>query len=126
MKLPRAISTVLASIALAGCMETTAPGEVIRDWGPSEIFASPGRSLEVSLGQELRLTIRTIGPGNYASPPEMAGTSLTFIDSRFADVQVPAGPTQVYRFLASARGTTIVRFHNTYSDLVVADTVRVN
>jgi hypothetical protein len=122
--LPRLVGIAMAVLLIPGCSNTGIV-DVLDGNGLAEAFATPGRSLQVRMGQELRLTIRTIGGGQYATPPEMEGTALTFIGARLADVQVPAGPTQVFSFVGLSRGTTIVRFHGTESAVVVTDTVLV-
>ena len=93
--------------------------------GPLEAFGSPPATLTISVGQELRITMRTIGPGEYVSPPTITGSAIEFLGLVLADVQVPAGVTQVFRFRGVASGDVIIRFRNTDNRPDVSDTVRV-
>ena len=56
--------------------------------------------------------MRTVGPGEYATPPELTGSAIEFVGMSPA-APVPAGVTQIFRFKGVALGQTIVRFHNT-------------
>ncbi|MEA3246556.1 MAG: hypothetical protein U9Q74_10415, partial [Gemmatimonadota bacterium] len=78
-----------------------------------------------SVGQELKLTLSTIGPGEYASPPLIVGTSVEFIDAAVVPPFTPGGPTQLFRFKAVRSGQAVIRFTHTERSPVVEDTVRV-
>lgn len=121
MMRPRLAAVTCTALLLGSC----SGGGIVDDLvgRPTDEFASPGRSILIGAGGELRLTIRNVGPGEYSSPPEMQGGALRFLDVSDATVQVPAGPTQVFRFVGATRGTTVVRFHSTGSASMVADTV---
>jgi hypothetical protein len=90
---------------------------------PLEVFGSPSSTLSIDVGQEVLITMRTVGPGEYASPPVVTGTAVTFLDVSLADAQVPAGETQVFRFKGVSRGQAVVVFHNTGTHADVSDTV---
>ena len=47
--------------------------------GPLEAFGSPPATLTISVGQELRITMRTIGPGEYVSPPTITDSAIEFL-----------------------------------------------
>jgi hypothetical protein len=83
----------------------------------------PSRTFDVGLGQEVALTLQTVGPGAYASPPVISGAAVEFLDVALVMPSVPAGPTQRFRFMASARGQAIVQFRQTVSGLIVEDTI---
>ena len=79
--------------------------------------------LTVALGADVRITLQTIGPGEYAAPPTISAPFIRFESVSLKSPYVPAGPTQEFRFRAEARGRAIVTFTNTYSGRTVDDTV---
>lgn len=90
-----------------------------------ELAGVPSRQISASVGQELRIRLQTIGPGEYASPPTIEGTAVIFLDASLVSPHVPAGPTQVFRFKAVAPGRAIIAFHHTGQNPTVSDTVLV-
>jgi len=92
----------------------------------------PSRTLSLTLGQTLELTLQTIGPGEYASPPTVSSTSVRFVDVTLVTPAVPAGVTQRFRFRAETPGRAIIMFQHSgqASDpgtgLTVHDTVEVH
>lgn len=69
--------------------------------------------------------LQTVGPGEYESPPSVSSPALRFLDESLVSPSVPAGPTQLFRFRAEARGTAVVTFYDTGDDPTVEDTVLV-
>ncbi len=92
---------------------------------PLAVSGSPNRTLFVALGQELDLTLQTVGPGEYQSPPTVSSPSIRFLDVAFVGPAVPAGPTQRFRFQAEAPGEAIILFQHSGSNPPVSDTVEV-
>ena len=91
---------------------------------PLEVYGVPSSTLSIGVGQELLITMRTIGPGAYVIPPVITGSAIGFLGMSPPSVQVPAGVTQVFRFKGAARGEAIILFHNTDShNADVSDTV---
>ena len=90
-----------------------------------EVSDSEGQPIELRVGQEMIRTLGTVGPGSFASPPAISSVALTFVGMSYASVQVPSGPTQLFRFKAERTGTAIVTYTHTYSTLVVEDVVTV-
>ena len=92
----------------------------------------PSRTLSLNVRQTLELTLQTIGPGEYASPPSISSTSVRFVDVMLVTPGVPAGVTQRFRFRAESPGRSIIMFQHTgqASDpgagLTVHDTVEVH
>ena len=91
-----------------------------------QVKGDDGRSLDAAVGQQVVITLQTIGPGSYASPPAISSGAVQFVDVRQSSTPVPAGPTQEFRFLAVAKGTAVVRFTHTEMGRPVADTIRVH
>src|SRR2546425_9818306 len=44
-------------------------------------LAAEGQTLRVAVGEELDLTLQTVGPGEYQSPPRVSSSSLQFLDA---------------------------------------------
>jgi hypothetical protein len=79
----------------------------------------------VNSGEELRITMPTVGPGEYESPPNISGSAVTFLDMTTINNQSPGGDIQLFRFKAVASGQALITFHNSSPDLHpdVVDTV---
>ena len=89
------------------------------------ITGSTSRTFTVPAGFQFSVALQTIGPGEYSSPPAVSSSAVQFRDMSQVIPVVPAGPTQRFRFLAVARGSTIVRFTHTDRNPIVEDTVLV-
>jgi hypothetical protein len=90
----RFAAIVFASASLiAGC--SPSPLEV--DGGHS------GQAVTAVVGQEIRVTLGTIGPGNYGDP-QISSSAVRFLNMTYPKEQNPGGPTQVYRFEAMSAG----------------------
>jgi len=103
------------ALLIAGCAESVVSANGI-----------PNRTFSVAVGQELALTLQTIGPGEYASPPAVSATQLVFLGVFPAGYTVPAGQTQRFRFKAQGRGLVVIRFQHTVQDGTIEDTVIVH
>lgn len=76
--------------------------------------SSNGRTISAAPGDEIEITLQTIGPGQYLMPT-VAGPILSL--GEFAPaVQNPGGPTQIFRFQAVAVGRGEIRITHTISD----------
>jgi hypothetical protein len=105
---------VVAALLLAACgREPLSQGEVA------------GNRLSLNLGQTLSLKLQTIGPGEYASPPEISSAAIRFLEMSYVSPAVPAGPTQEFRFRSVAPGLAIIAFRHTGQNPMVKDTVEV-
>ena len=83
--------------------------------GPLEVYGQPPGAWSIAVGQDLEINMGTVGPGEFVSPPMLAGSSVIFVDVTSGPV-VPAGARQVFHFKGVLPGPTIIRFHNTGSD----------
>jgi len=115
-KLQRAV-LVLASLAPVACGGGD-PVSVAVSGRTSRTFSVPVRT-------EFSVTLQTIGPGEYASPPAISSTAVQYLGVAEVGPFVPAGPTQRFRFQAKARGQAILVFHHTDRNAAVEDTVDV-
>jgi hypothetical protein len=89
------------------------------------ITGSTSRTFTVPAGFQFSVTLQTIGPGEYSSPPAVSSSAVQFRDMSQVIPVVPAGPTQRFRFLATGPGSAIVRFTHTDRNPIVEDTVLV-
>ena len=89
------------------------------------ITGGTSRTFTVPAGSQFSVTLQTIGPGEYSSPPALSSSAVQFRDMAGVCPCVPAGPTQSFRFLAVAPGSAIVRFTHTDRNPMVEDTVLV-
>ena len=106
---------LIATLSLVGCGQT-----------PLEENGLPSHTLSIKAGRALELTLQTIGPGEYASPPLVSSTAVRFVDVRRVTPAVPAGPTQRFRFEAVERGVAVIVFHHTGQGPTVEDTINVH
>lgn len=90
---------VLVTSGLLGCGET-----------PLEVNGSPSQTLSIKAGRELELSLQTIGPGEYASPPLVSSAVVRFLDVQLMTPAVPARPRQRFRFEAVRPGATVSVF----------------
>jgi hypothetical protein len=89
------------------------------------IKGSTSQSLTVPIGTQFTITLQTIGPGAYGSPPTVSSEAVRFLDASVVSPYVPAGPTQRFRFDASTRGKSIIVFQHTHNNRTVEDTIDV-
>jgi hypothetical protein len=96
--------------------------------GPEAVEANghPNEVLSITVGQELDLTLQTIGPGEYASPPAVSTGAIQFLGVSLVSPAVPAGPTQQFRFTGVRRGTAVIVVHHTGQGATVEATVEVH
>src|SRR5438067_8269529 len=76
------------------------------------IVSKTSQSISLHVGDELTVTLQGIGPGEYLSPPSVSSPAVRFLDVSQASVVVPAGPTEIFRFQAVAKGQAIVVFRH--------------
>ena len=65
--------------------------------------ADAGRTVAAAIGDEIDVTLQTIGPGQYGDPSVSSGAAV-FLGESPAGPQNPGGPTQLFRFEAVASG----------------------
>jgi hypothetical protein len=108
---------ILALVFLAACGGDSPAGLSFR--------GNTSRTVTVPAGTEFSVTLQTIGPGEYSSPPTISSSSVQFRDVAQTEFAVPAGPTQRFRFFATGAGDAVIRFTHTDSNPAVEDTVQV-
>lgn len=91
--------------------------------GPLEVGGAPSRTLYTSVGRELHLTLGTVGPGEYSSPPVISGGAVQFVDMAHVGPSTPGGVQQMFRLRAVATGLAVVHFQHTDPARSVDDTI---
>ena len=113
------VSTVLAiGVLIAGGCQADAVVGVMEG----------SQAISVRVGQEISITLGNVGPGTYASPPQISSSVVTYLGVDVVPPYTPAGPNQRFRFNAATPGRAIVEFRRTLGDAtlaVVQDTVEV-
>jgi hypothetical protein len=94
--------------------------------GPLEAYGSPSSAFSIKAGRELELTLGTVGPGEYESPPAVSSAAVRFLDVRLVTPPVPAGVRQQFRFEAVRPGVAVIVFHHTAQGTTIKDTVEVH
>lgn len=112
---PVQLRGLIVALGLVGCGQ-----------GPLEANGVPSQTLTIKAGRELGLTLQTIGPGEYASPPLMSSAAVRFLDVRLVAPSVPAGATQRFRFEAVRPGVAIIVFQHAAQGPTIEDTINVH
>jgi hypothetical protein len=88
----------LAILLAPGCDSVTGPNNLV-----SLTNTDDGRSIAVLVGDEIDITLQTIGPGEYGTPVLSSG-SVRFLGESSPGPQNPGGVRQLFRFEAVAVG----------------------
>ena len=107
---------IVAALGLAQCSTD----------GPTGLSGIPGRTFVAVVGQVVDIRLQTIGPGEYGTPPTISTAAIQFRGVSLVTPAVPAGNTQLFRFLAVAPGRAIITFQHSVQPVPVIDTVDVH
>ena len=84
-----------------------------------------GQTVAVAWGDTVDITLQTIGPGEYGTP-ELSSPAIHFEKMLPARVILPAGPTQIYQFVARAPGMAVISIPHSYRSAVFIVSIEVN
>jgi hypothetical protein len=101
------VATLLASW-LTGCSHAGMSSGDIVSLGAGD----NGKSVSVAVGDEIDLTLQTIGPGQYATPAVSSG-AVRFLNVIEVSPPNPGGPRQLYRFKAESSGSATISIPHT-------------
>jgi hypothetical protein len=87
------------------------------------VVGRTNQTIPVRVGDDLTVTLQSIGPGGFVSPPSVSSSAVRFLDVSDVPPFVPAGPTEMFRFEAVERGQAIIVFRHSGSNPTVEDTV---
>jgi hypothetical protein len=79
--------------------------------------SSNGTSISVTPGDEIDITLQTIGPGQYETPTVSSGSIRFLGESPAADPPNPGGPRQLFRFEAVTPGRAEITIPHTLGPL---------
>lgn len=105
--------------AATGCLATSGPS------GADIAVGSRSQRLVASVGEQFSVTLGTVGPGEYESPPSISTDVVRFLGDSIVGPYVPAGERQAFGFAATAPGTAVVTFRHSGNNPTVVDTVEV-
>ena len=71
-----------------------------------------GRTVVVAVGQQIDITLQSIGPGRYG-PPNISSSAVRFVDVSYPGPIIPALATPLFRFEAVSAGEAIIRIEHT-------------
>ncbi len=74
--------------------------------------ADSGRTVVATIGDQVEVTLQTIGPGQYGEPSVSSRAAL-FLGESSVGPPIPAGPTQLFRFEALAPGRADITIPHT-------------
>ena len=92
---------------------------------PLAVRSTQSQTFKITVGQELDLTVGTVGPGQYEAPPSISSNALQFLDAAIVGPYTPGGPQQLFRFKGQTRGTAVVVIQHSSGGPTIQDTVDV-
>lgn len=95
---------IVGALWLSGCGSPTAPTGTVLSLGNSD----NGRLLSVRLGDQIDVTLQTVGPGQYDEQPSVSSSAVVFSRVTLLTPPNPAGPRQLFQFRAAAAGHTVI------------------
>jgi hypothetical protein len=104
-----AVTLVAACNGESAATATPVSDGLLAGWGPP-IYGQQQTHIAAKVGQVVGLTLWTVGPGAFDSLPAISSSGLRFLDAAVVGPYVPAGPRQLFRFLATAPGRVIISF----------------
>jgi hypothetical protein len=84
-----------------------------------------GRLLSVGLGDEIHVTLQTIGPGEYDELPNISSPAVVFLGVSRLGPPNPGGPRQFFQFRGMAAGHAVISIPHTVQNLRFEITVDV-
>lgn len=89
---------------------------------PFAVMDASSQTISLAVGQELELTLGTVGPGAYQAPT-ISGGAVAFLGDSLIGPQSPAGPRQLFRFQGVSVGSAIIVLTHSGDQPTIADTV---
>ena len=89
---------------------------------PVAVMNDSSQMITLKVGQELDLTLGTVGPGAYQTPTLSSG-AVAFLGDSLIGPNKPAGPRQLFRFQGVAAGSAIIVLTHSGDQPTITDTV---
>ena len=119
MNMAWGLSGLIALVIVGGCTAST-----LSSVAPLALKYAPSQTVNMVVGQELEITVGTLGPGSYDAPT-ISSSAVTRVPDHTVDTIVtPGGPTQHFRFMALAAGQAIITLGQSGRAEFRSDTVR--
>ena len=115
-----ALATI-GTLGMTNCGSPTSPSGNV--WSLNS--GDNGRLLSVRVGDEIDVTLQTIGPGQYDERPSVSSPGVMLSKVSLLSPPNPGGPRQLFQFTAVAAGHTVISISHTVQDLRFAITVDV-
>ena len=107
-----AVATI-GALGMTNCGSPTRPSAKV--WSLNS--GDNGRLLSVGLGDEIDVTLQTIGPGEYDEHPSVSSPAIAFSKVSILTPANPAGPRQLFQFTAVAAGHTVISIPHTVQNV---------
>jgi hypothetical protein len=79
--------------------------------------------IRIDVGQELDLTLLTVGAGQYMAPPSISSGALRFLDAQIVPRRLTSGSEQLFRFQGKSPGMVVVTIQHSGASPTIRDTV---
>ena len=90
--------------------------------GPFALTDDGSQTISLKVGQELDLTLGTVGPGVYQTPT-ISSEAVTVLGDSLVGPNSPAGPRQLFRFQGVSAGSAIIVLTHSGGQPTITDTV---
>jgi hypothetical protein len=106
----RRVNTLVLVLAVSNALAVACGGT------PTSSTANPidlsnvdsGKTVSAVVGQEIDVTLQTIGPGSYGAP-QISSSALRFLAVSLTGAPNPGGPRQLFRFESVTQGQAEIR-----------------
>ena len=113
------VGGLIAALVVGGCASSTSTVGT-----PVVLNYAPSQTVTLVVGQELEITVGTLGPGSYDAPTISSSAVIRVPDYTVDSIVTPGGPTQHFRFMAQAAGQAIITLGQSGRTTFRSDTVR--
>jgi|SRR5215831_17962820 len=100
----------IAILLITGCGSPSGPSSG-NEWRLG--IGDNGRLLSVKPGDQIRVTLGTVGFGEYDEHPSVSSPAVVFVSVSVVPPFNPGGPTQLFEFRAVAAGHAVVSIPHT-------------
>jgi hypothetical protein len=113
------VGGLIAVLVVGGCSSSMPSSET-----PVVLNYAPSQTINLAVGQELEITVGTLGPGSYDAPTISSSAVIRVPDYTVDTIVTPGGPTQHFRFMAQAAGQAIITLGQSGRTTFRSDSVR--
>jgi len=113
------VGLITAVLVAGGCSASTS-----NSVPPVVLKYAPSQTINLAVGQELEITVGTLGPGSYGAPTISSAAVVQVPDYTVDSIVTPGGPTQHFRFMAQGAGQAVITLGQSGRTTFHSDTVR--